>query len=175
MPDQLTCNQDRVRVAARRVGDKLEAERQARIASRGAGKPDHAAPKPYQDTPVADQVPGCELYDELMGVCGDRPAKRYLPGRRCRPHAPGATDLACEHGTSWLDSCGKCDGTAPKVPPLPSRPRVQREYGGASHDPLGRTITTDDSGKRFADRLPRRPCPTCARPRAKGHKGDCAI
>lgn len=121
-----------------------------------------------------DPASPCEAHDDALGPCGATPTKVYGTGVRCRADAPGATLDACQHGTPWTDRCGRCEGEppAPSQRRSPSEGREPHPYGLRTDDPLGRTITRNDAGKPFDDRMPRRACPDCARPRAKGHKGD---
>jgi hypothetical protein len=121
-----------------------------------------------------DPASPCAQPDDLGGLCGGTPTHPYMTGVACRFHAPGATEDHCQHGVGWTDDCGRCAGEppAPSPYPSPSDTRTPPTYGLRTDDPLHRTITRNDSGGRFDDRIPRYACPGCVRPRAKGHKGD---
>lgn len=123
-----------------------------------------------------DPLTPCAQPSPFGGLCGGTPTHRYMASVACRFCAPGATADACQHGVAWAERCGRCEGDppAPSTVPSPSTTRTAHQYGLRTDDPLGRTITRNDSGQRFDDRLPRYPCPGCSRPRARGHKGEHA-
>jgi hypothetical protein len=92
----------------------------------------------------------------------------YPCGHRCATHSPAAV-----HGRAVPTPDPELDLVAIQARPRPTPPD---RYGTLTTDPLGRTVTTDRDGKRFNDKLPRRPCPRCLSPRGYvppiNHKGD---
>ena len=105
---------------------------------------------------------GVVILWDPCGLCGNvGDVDLYPAGYRCARHAPAAV-------------AGR---TIPTPVPLDdqARPPVVRDYGQATDDPLGRTVTRDTSGRVFGDRLPRRSCPRCCdngdRSPVRGHPG----
>jgi hypothetical protein len=101
-------------------------------------------------------------------VCGSTTDVALYPcGLRCPDHSPATI---AGRTVPTPDPARSMAGLMARPRPIPPD-----RYGTLTTDPLGRTVTVGTDGKRFADKLPRRPCPSCTRPGYRppvGHKGD---